>query len=384
LTATTSGQVVFDRGPMASGTLFARPLEIIQADQPEDLPAAFDALERARHSGRWLAGFAGYELGYLMDARLRPLLPPKRTTPLLQFGVFDAPSASAPHIAAAQDLASHAALSPFTPAWDLARYRAAFDQVHAYIEAGDVYQVNLTFPLIAQVTGAPLGLYLALAARQPVAHGAFVDLGGPTLLSRSPELFFRIDETGRIETRPMKGTSPRGRDAAEDDARRDWLAKDPKNRAENLMIVDLLRNDLARIAELGSVRVPELFQVETFATVHQMTSRVEAQLRPGLSLLDLFMALFPCGSITGAPKIRAMEIIRALEPAPREAYCGAIGWISPTGAMEFNVAIRTLLLPGDGTARLNVGGGVVHDSTAEAEYEEALWKTRFAVVPPTT
>ncbi|MDE3027775.1 MAG: aminodeoxychorismate synthase component I [Paracoccaceae bacterium] len=369
---------------MASGTLFTRPQEIIQADRPEDLPAAFDALERARHSGRWLAGFATYEFGYLMDARLRSLMPPKRAVPLLQFGVFDAPSAAASHIAAAQDLATGASLSPFTPDWDLARYRAAFDQAHAYIDAGDIYQVNLTFPLIAQVTGAPLGLYLALAARQPVAHGAFVDLGGPTLLSRSPELFFRIDNDGRIETRPMKGTSPRGHDVAEDDARRDWLATDPKNRAENLMIVDLLRNDLARIAELGSVRVPELFQVETFATVHQMTSRVEAQLRPGLSLLDLFMALFPCGSITGAPKIRAMEIIRALEPAPREAYCGAIGWIAPTGAMEFNVAIRTLLLPGDGTARLNVGGGVVHDSTAEAEYEEALWKTRFAVVPTTT
>lgn len=382
MTTSKSGQVIFDRGPLSSGTLFAAPLEVIRADGPGDLPAAFEALERARASGLWLAGYASYELGYMMVDRLRALLPLVRETPLLQFGVFDAPSAFTADRTAALVPAAHINLSSFTPAWDIARYRAAFDQVHAYIGAGDVYQVNLTFPLFARVTGAAIGLYLALAARQPVAHGAFVDLGGPILLSRSPEQFFRIDETGRIETRPMKGTAPRGRDAAEDADRRDWLAADPKNRAENLMIVDLLRNDLARIAEVGSVRVPELFQVETFATVHQMTSRVGAQLRPGLSLSDLFMALFPCGSITGAPKIRAMEIIRALEPAPREAYCGAIGWIAPTGAMEFNVAIRTLVLPGDGTARLNVGGGVVHDSTAEAEYEEALWKTRFAVVPP--
>lgn len=381
MTTTTDEQVIFDGGPLPGGTMFTHPHEIIRANGPADLDDAFKALERARIAGHWLAGYASYELGYQMDARLHPLLPPVRETPLLQFGVFDAPSTSTPILAAGLGLAARANLSAFTPSWDLARYREAFDQAHAYIGAGDVYQVNLTFPLVARAAGAPLGLYLALASRQPVAHGALVDLGGPVLLSRSPERFFRIDESGRIETRPMKGTSPRGRDAQDDAARRDWLAADPKNRAENLMIVDLLRNDLARISQIGSVRVPELFHVETFATLHQMTSRIEAQLRPGLSLADIFAALFPCGSITGAPKIRAMEIIRALESAPREAYCGAIGWIAPTGAMEFNVAIRTLILPGDGTARLNVGGGVVHDSTAEAEYEEALWKTRFAIFP---
>ncbi|GHE04008.1 aminodeoxychorismate synthase, component I [Allgaiera indica] len=368
---------------MSGGTLFDAPREIIRADRPEEIPQAFDALEKARAGGKWLAGYASYELGYALTDRLSPLMPANRSLPLLMFGAFDGPipapvpAAPFPH---ALD-----GLSALTPAWDFRQYRAAFDQVHALIGSGDVYQVNLTFPLSTDLghdaSVSPVDLYTALAARQPVPFGAFVDLGGPVLLSRSPELFFRTDAAGRIETRPMKGTLARAGDAAEDAMRRDWLANDPKNRAENLMIVDLLRNDISRLAELGSVRVHRLFHVETFATVHQMTSHISAQLRRDLSLHEMFAALFPCGSVTGAPKIRAMEIIRALEPDPRGAYCGAIGWIAPTGETEFNVAIRTLVLPGDGTARLNVGGGIVHDSTAEAEYEEALWKTRFAACP---
>ncbi|MEO9167477.1 MAG: aminodeoxychorismate synthase component I [Aestuariivirga sp.] len=371
----TGGQVLFDHGPLATGSLFSNPIEIIRADHAEEVEAAFAALDQARRKGLWLAGYASYELGYALDERLRPLLPTERSEPLLLFGVFVAPISPPTTVTKPSQSAT---LSALTPLWDFARYGEAFDRIHDMISAGDVYQVNLTFPLTAEVIGTPLDLYQALAARQPVSFGAFVDLGGPVLLSRSPELFFRIDMAGRIETQPMKGTLARAGDAVEDAARRAWLAADPKNRAENLMIVDLLRNDLSRVAEFGSVRVPELFHVETFATVHQMTSRIEAQLRSNLSLHQIFTALFPCGSVTGAPKIRAMEIIRTLEPDARGAYCGAIGWVAPTGAMEFNVAIRTLVLPRDSTARLNVGGGIVHDSTAEAEYEEALWKTRFA------
>ena len=165
---------------------------------------------------------------------------------------------------------------------------------------------------------------------------------------------------------------------------REALGRDGKNRAENLMIVDLLRNDIGRIAEIGSVRVPELFAVESYATVHQMVSRVTGRLLPGMRLPQVLAALFPCGSVTGAPKLRAMEIIRELEPWPREAYCGAIGWAAPDGRASFNVAIRTLALHPGGEAVLNVGGGVVADSTAAAEYEEALWKARFAApLPPT-
>ena len=373
MSANTVNCVRFDRGPLADGTVFAAPAEIIRAENPEDVAPAFAAMEKARAAGRWLAGYASYELGYLMTERLRPLLPESRPEPLLLFGVFDGPRV--PEALAAD---GDCGLSDFAPAWDFGRYRTAFDRVKALLAAGDIYQANLTFALIARAWGRPEALYAALAARQPVPYGAFVDLGGPVLLSRSPELFFRVDQDRRIETHPMKGTLPRAGEAEEDARRRAWLAADPKNRAENLMIVDLLRNDLSRVSEVGSVKVPELFKVESFATVHQMTSRIEARLLSQVALSDLFAALFPCGSVTGAPKIRAMEILHELEAGPRGAYCGAIGWMAPSGAMEFNVTIRTLVLPGDGTARLNVGGGVVYDSTAQSEYEEALWKTRFA------
>ena len=216
--------------------------------------------------------------------------------------------------------------------------------------------------------------------KQSVPYGAFVDLGGPTLLSRSPELFFAIDEFGRIETRPMKGTAARRTTPEEDVAQIEWLQNSEKNQAENLMIVDLMRNDMSKLSEVGSVKVPDLFKVETYATLHQLTSRIVAQLLPDITLFDIFEALFPCGSITGAPKIRAMQILRSLEDDARGAYCGAIGWIAPTGEMQFNVAIRTVVCHDDGTAGLNVGGGVVYDSTSEDEYAEALLKSRYATI----
>ncbi len=262
-------------------------------------------------------------------------------------------------------------------------YQDAFDIVKAYIAAGDIYQTNLTMPMTAQYSGTALGLYGALALSQPVPHGALHSLGSLPVLSRSPELFFEI-RGGQIETRPMKGTQSRGETIETDNEARLWLASDPKNRAENLMIVDLLRNDISRVARLGTVKVPELFKVETFNTVHQMVSTVRAELRSGVTISEIFEALFPCGSITGAPKIRAMQIIREREPDPRGAYCGAIGWIAPNGDMRFNVAIRTLTLTGPDQLRLNVGGGVVHDSTAKSEYQEALWKARFTNLSPVT
>ena len=175
----------------------------------------------------------------------------------------------------------------------------------------------------------------------------------------------------------MKGTAPRGDTQAADDALRDGLQASEKNRAENLMIVDLLRNDMSRVSKVGSVKVPDLFDVERYATLHQMTSTITSKVLPNTTIQDLFMAMFPCGSITGAPKIRAMQIIRDLENQPRNAYCGAIGWIAPDGAMEFNVAIRTLMCREDGSVTMNVGGGVVYDSTAKDEYAEALLKSQF-------
>ncbi|MFN7177857.1 MAG: chorismate-binding protein, partial [Thermaurantiacus sp.] len=211
-------------------------------------------------------------------------------------------------------------------------------------------------------------VYAALAARQPVGHGAFVDLGGPVVLSRSPELFFAVDASGRIETRPMKGTAARHADPTADRAAAEALRLSEKNRAENLMIVDLLRNDISRVCLPGSVHVPQLFGIEQYATVHQMVSTVAGQLRPGVGLAQILGALFPCGSITGAPKIRAMQIIAELEDAPREVYCGAIGWVDPSGPMQFSVAIRSPWMDAPERLRLNVGGGIVHDSEAGAEW----------------
>ncbi|MFX0544052.1 aminodeoxychorismate synthase component I [Roseovarius sp. S1116L3] len=366
-------EIRFDHGP--SGTdaaVFAAPERIIEATRPEDVPRALAALDTARSEGAWLAGYASYELGYALEPRLAPLMPAARRLPLISFGVYGAPE-PAPDLATGE-----ASLTDLTPAWDADRYAQAFRTVHDYIGAGDFYQANLTFPLSATATGDPDALYAALAGLQPVRYGALIRQDdGPAILSRSPELFFRTDAQGRIKTRPMKGTQPRSMDAAEDARNRLFLATDEKNRAENLMIVDLLRNDLSRVCMPGSVTVPELFTVESYNTVHQMTSLIEGQMAKGTSLADIFRALFPCGSITGAPKLRAMEVLAALEEVPREIYCGTIGWVAPDGRAEFNVAIRTLMVE-DGRATLNVGGGIVHDSTAEAEYEEALWKTRFA------
>lgn len=370
-------RIRFDQGPKGQGTCFEAPHWVIRADHPHQVRAALADLDVARAAGNWLAGYASYELGYALEPKLASLMPAERRLPLLCFGVYGAPEANFAE-GRNRPWLGNAALDNLAPRWGFSRYAAAFAEVNRKIEAGDIYQANLTFPLDAIVDGNSEALYAALADVQPVGHGVLVEQTDlPDLLSRSPELFFRTDAKGMIETRPMKGTQPRSDDPVEDAALRNFLQSDEKNRAENLMIVDLLRNDISRVAQTGSVCVPELFAVETYATVHQMVSTVRAQLRPGVGLAEIFNALFPCGSITGAPKIRAMQILADLEPWPREIYCGTIGWAAPDGRSCFNVVIRTLMVE-DGKAVLNVGGGVVWDSTAESEYEEALWKTRFA------
>ncbi|MCP5086292.1 MAG: aminodeoxychorismate synthase component I [Rhodobacteraceae bacterium] len=374
---------LFDFGPDGGQQAFARPEKLIIAQKPGQVADAFAQMQAAQTAGKWLAGYASYELGYALEPKLENRMPEGRRVPLLCFGVFDGPDEKA-----ARHLLDRAAagcdaarLSPPVPRWSQEEYEVAFAKVKDYISAGDFYQTNLTFQMHSEWSGDPLGLYAALQRVQPVGFGGVVSFGfGPVLVSRSPELFFRIDSDGMIETRPMKGTVPRGKTAAEDRELAAFLASDSKNRAENLMIVDLLRNDISRVAEIGSVKVPELFTVESYATVHQMTSLVQAQIRDDVSISELFHALFPCGSITGAPKVRAMEVISDLEPEPRDIYCGSIGWIAPDGSASFNVAIRTLSLFDDGSVLLNVGGGVVHDSTGPSEYEEALWKARYTTL----
>ncbi|WP_367718107.1 aminodeoxychorismate synthase component I [Nitratireductor sp. GISD-1A_MAKvit] len=374
--ADNCGKVLIRDDSVGRELYFSSPHDLLVAWDAKTFDVALDRAEKARRDGFWLAGYMAYEAGYLLEPKLKPLLPEGRRGPLWCFGVFDPPEDRPVGRAAVAD----AALFDAKPKWSGADYERRFRQLHGHLRAGDCYQANLTFPIEARWRGDKAALFDALGARQPVRYGALVDLGWPVIVSRSPELFFQISRDGWIETLPMKGTAPRGATPQEDAAQKAFLRNDPKNQAENRMIVDLLRNDISRISEVGTLEVPELFHVETYPTVHQMVSRVRARLRPQTELREILAALFPCGSITGAPKIRAMEILHALEDAPREAYCGAIGWAAPDGTMRFNVAIRTVSLFDDGAAVYNVGGGVVFDSTADGEYEEALLKARFAMI----
>nr|WP_313030062.1 aminodeoxychorismate synthase component I [Brucella sp.] len=368
-------QILFRDDKAGRDVLFAAPSSIIRADMPDTFEAAWKAMQRAHEAGKWLAGYLSYEAGYLLEPKLKELLPEGRKAPLLCFGVFDGPSDQALHTRSDDNITY---LTEPIAQWSLEDYQPKFARLHQHLREGDCYQGNLTFPVHAEWDGDPLVLFNTLAKRQPVRYATYCDLGGPIILSRSPELFFEVDGEGFIETHPMKGTMPRGATRFEDEANRQFLMNDPKNQAENRMIVDLLRNDISLVSEVGSLDVPETFRVETYPTVHQMISRVRAKLKGNLPLRAIFAALFPCGSITGAPKISAMEILRRLETGPRDIYCGSLGWIEPGGRMRFNVAIRTISLLEQNRAIFNVGGGVVFDSTAQAEYEECLLKARFA------
>lgn len=370
--------ILLEHGPKGQAALFDGALGLVVAREAAEVAPALAALDAARARGLWVAGWIAYEAGYALEERLAPLMP-EAGGPLLAFGLYDGPRDAAPLLAQAAGAAAAVRVAPVTPAITRDDYAAAFARVKDYIAAGDCYQINLTFPLKSRLTaGTPLGLYGALRSRQSVGFGAFVDLGEglPVLVSRSPELFLRTEAGGRIESRPMKGTALRDADPVQDAELAEELRLSEKNRAENLMIVDLLRNDISRIARVGSVKVPQLFAVESYATVHQMVSRVVGQLEAAPAMACLMPALFPCGSITGAPKIRAMQIIREVEPFARGAYCGAVGWMAPDGESCFSVAIRTLTLKG-AQITLNVGGGVVQDSTCEGEWEEAHWKARY-------
>jgi len=254
-------------------------------------------------------------------------------------------------------------------------YLKAVERVREYIFAGDIFQANLSQRFDAPLTESPWTLYRRLRERNPAPFAAFLDFPEAVVLSASPERFLRVDETGHVETRPIKGTRPRGVGPEHDAALGQALAESPKDRAENLMIVDLMRNDLSRVCAPGSVRVAELFALEQYATVHHLVSTVVGQLAPGADALDLLRAAFPGGSITGAPKLRAMEIIAELEPSRRGVYCGSIGYWSVTGELDTNIAIRTAVAR-NGRVYFNAGGGVVADSDPADEYQETLDKAR--------
>jgi para-aminobenzoate synthetase/4-amino-4-deoxychorismate lyase len=349
----------FDGGPR----LYRRPAEVIEARRPDEVRPA---LERLR--GRHCAGYVGYEAGHALEPKLAPLAQGVAGPPLLWFGLFDG----------WEDFDSTALLPDPAGAWagrprplvERADHEAAIARALEHILAGDIYQANLTFPAEVTIAGHPLALYAAIRPRARAGWGGVVFTGQHWLLSFSPELFFTV-EAGRATARPMKGTAPAGSDP-------EALRSDPKQRAENLMIVDLLRNDLSRLSKPGTVEVPALFEVETYPTVLQMTSTVTAELEEGRDSVDLLEAIFPCGSVTGAPKIRAMEIIGGLEREQRGPYTGSIGRVAPDGGAAFNVAIRTLVVEDGGSvARIGLGSGIVADSVAADEWRECLAKGEF-------
>ena len=357
---------------------YTDPVDILIADDPGDIDDIFAKLTQYHQEGYFIAGYLSYDLGYVFEDALSHRLAPKRPTPLLNFGIFKTFGRQAPtqllYSSQAPDLT-------LTPLWSEAEYSKRFSQVMDYIRAGDVYQINLTFPMTGPYDGPAHTLYAAFRHRQKGRYGGVVHLGNaPDIISLSPELFFRKE--GRdMSMRPMKGTRPRSANSQIDEELRLNMRNDVKSQAENLMIVDLLRNDLSRISEPGSVKVPELFALESYETLHQMTSRVVSKLTPDIDMKSIFQNLFPCGSVTGAPKIRAMEIIDDLETTPRGAYCGALGYIDPNGDACFNVGIRTLTLSGKRLS-YNVGSGLVYDSQAQDEYHECLLKADVLSQPP--
>lgn len=372
--------------PDGQNLLFQNPREVLVAHTAAEARQALERIAGAGQRGLWAAGYLAYELGLVFEERLAGLLPERSNTPLIWFGLYQAPQRlTGPEVSALFADAPEGRATGLTPSWTLEQYLPAFERVKALIAAGDTYQVNLTLRARFTLEGHAEGLYRTLAQSQPVAYGAYVHAGDHHILSRSPELFVS-GEGDRLKARPMKGTLKRGLSSAEDQAGRAALAADPKNRAENLMIVDLLRNDLGRIAEIGSVRVTDLFTVETYRSLHTMTSGIEALKRPDVGIAEVLENLFPCGSVTGAPKVRAMEIINDVEAAPRGLYTGSIGYVAPSGDFSFNVAIRTAVIDRHGQGEIGVGGGIVADSVGSDEYAEALLKLSFLAdpAPPVT
>ena len=365
----------------APARLYQSPTRVFETSDIAGVIPILESIRAATASGQHAAGFIGYEAA----AAFEPVLgePQGRIGPLLWFGLFDG-FTEIPGDAVAAGLPDPAGawIAPPRPHHDRAAYDAKLDKVLALIAAGDLYQANLTFPWTVAFEGNPLAVYAQLRARSGAGYGAVVHTGEDLLLSLSPEMFFALDN-GKLRCQPMKGTARRGDTLAEDQAIITALVNDPKQRAENLMIVDLMRNDLSRVAVPGSVAVPSLFAVETYPTIHHMISTVTADLAPDKDAIDVMAALFPCGSITGAPKIRAMQAIADIEATPRGPYTGAIGRFDAAGASGpgdamFNVAIRTLLIQGnDKQALFGAGGGIVADSRAEEEGDEARAKGAF-------
>jgi para-aminobenzoate synthetase/4-amino-4-deoxychorismate lyase len=347
--------------------IFENPGKVIVASRSDEIIPALEEIQRLVDRKGWhAAGFVSYEAAPAFDEAYSTH--PIGEYPLLLFGLYAKPHRS-------RNLPSgdgNYKLGAWTPTITQRDYDGAVAQIKNHIARGETYQVNYTFRLRSVFTGDPWGIFVDMLNAQPVGYPAFIDAGRHIICSTSPELFFRL-EGQRITCRPMKGTAGRGRTLPEDDSQAEWLRTSEKNRAENVMIVDMIRNDLGRVAETGTVRVPELFNTERYRTLWQMTSTVCAQVKA--PFVDIVSALFPCASITGAPKVSTMRIISALETVPRHLYTGTIGFLSPGRQAQFNVAIRTLLIDRETQqAEYGIGSGVVWDSTSQDEFAETMLK----------
>ena len=378
LAATEDHAILLEASSLTAGSdghsfLFRNPVEWLEARDLSELPMFFQKLEAARAQGLWSAGYFSYECGYHWEPRAAlDFIPNAEGLPLAAFGLYLAPT-----IFTAEP--SPSALSQGVESPSLAISCEDFQQkiriVHGYIESGDTYQVNLTDQVQARYPGSAWELFAHMMEAQPVEFGAVLRLGDRFILSASPELFFRV-QGRQIMVRPIKGTAPRGRDAREDATRMKALANDEKNRAENIMIADLMRSDLGRVAETGSVRVGKLFAVERLPSLLQMSTEITATLRSDVTPYKLFASLFPSGSIVGAPKVRTMQLIRELEGRPRGVYTGSIGYFAPNGESTFSVAIRTAVLQRERLC-MGVGAGITYDSVASEEYQECRLKAEF-------
>lgn len=355
--------------------IFGEPREIVVARKHEEVRAALGRVERAAADGLYAGGYVSYEASPAFNPAYS--VRSDYRMPLLWFGLFERPE---------EETAAHGSgafsLSGWTPSVGFDDYRDAISSIKQKIENGYSYQLNYTLRMLSEFEGDSLAFYDHLTERQKANYCAYLECENYRIVSASPELFFMRVGT-EMTTRPMKGTIDAGRWLEESEAKARWLGDSVKNRAENLMIVDLLRNDLGRISVPGTIEVPKLFEIERYPTVYQMTSTVRSSVYPETSLHDIFEALFPCGSITGAPKVSTMSFIAELENTPREVYCGTIGLIRPNGDAVFNVAIRTVVIDeATGQARYGVGGGVTWDSTSEGEYEEVLTKSAVLAASP--
>ena len=368
---------------------FHNPVAHLACYAHDDPALFFQQAENFLTEGLYLAGWFGYEFGYLLEPSLARHIHPDSKKPLARLGVFRQPlifahDSGESHIPPwpdppSEQTAQDYRLTSLHPNLTQTDYTAALAKIKAYIESGDTYQVNFTLKLLFDFEGSPEALYQTLRRNQSVSFGAYLRNGDQRILSFSPELFFK--RTGeQCLVRPMKGTIQRGPYPAEDARLMDFLQGDEKNRSENVMIVDLLRNDLGRICTPGTVAAQSLFDIETYETLHQMTSTITGHLPVTTKIETLFRALFPCGSVTGAPKIRTMEIIHELESGPRGVYTGAIGFIAPSGEATFNVPIRTIELNGSKGA-MGIGSGIIHESDPEQEWRECLLKGCFLSDP---